>query len=60
MYFGVISPTIKTATVIAAVEKTEGFKDESARRSAKKSALKVEAEIFTMLFPIRIVLKSLS
>ena len=60
MYFGVISPKIKTTTVIAAVETTEEFKCEFTRRIAKKSVLKVEAEIFTILFPIRIVLKSLS
>lgn len=60
MYLGVISPKIRTATVMAAVEITDEFKPVLMRIFAKKIAEIVEAERLTMLLPIKIVLISLS
>lgn len=60
MYFGVISPKIKTAMVITTVEITEGFSEEFASNFVNKTVATAEDERFTMLFPIKIVEISLS
>lgn len=60
MYLGVISPKIKTAIVITAVEITVESILEFMMIFAKRSVEMAEAERLTMLFPIKIVLKSLS
>ena len=56
MYFGVISPKISTATVMTAVATTVESILESKRIFAKNNVEIAEAERFTILFPINIVL----
>ena len=60
MYFGVISPKIKTATVTTAVEITAESTAGLIKSFANKIVAIADAERFTMLFPRRIVLKRLS
>lgn len=60
MYFGVISPKIRTATVMTAVEITVESIFEFMIIFAKRRVEIADAERLTILFPIKIVLKSLS
>ena len=60
MYFGIISPKIKTRTVITAVATTVESIFELIRIFANSKVERAEAVRFTILFPIKIVLIKLS